>query len=496
MAIIRPIISSIFEPIVRSINDPVIGGGTPTLAQQIQNGTRDGVYIDFVNDEAWVTDSVTPANNFTGEASTLLSKAYTPTADGAFINASGDQFTLPRASHNWSATNGTFFAEWKHATYNTSSVRSVLRLDTRYPIGVGGTAGLERAVRTINAAGTTRWWGRNLTVVDWQRAAVSLNSSGDFSISVSGKPVQTQSSFGTFPDADLFIGARSTGANELGGYVRSVMYLPEKVTDDELVLESRFPSFTYDVFILAGQSNMVGRALNNSTDTARLAYDINAWQLRQSNTIGEPTWLTSYDATDKNDLNHVDDGRNDSNAAVGIAHRFSTQYRVAVTGRGNRILFVPVATGGTGFASNNWNPGDPQYEYAIERANYALSLPNTTLKGILWHQGERDVFDGNTANYEDQLDAMIAAMRSDITGGTDCPFVLGGMVPSYVAAPVGGGTAGDAAIIQAIIEDTPNRVSNCAYASSATMTAGDGIHFDAASTVTMGERYYTAWASI
>jgi hypothetical protein len=71
--------------------------------------------------------------------------------------------------------------------------------------------------------------------------------------------------------------------------------------------------------------------------------------------------------------------------------------------------------------------------------------------------------------------------------GPTTPFVLGQMVEAYYV-----GSAGREAI-QAVIDDTPNRVAYTAVASSAGLAdKGDALHFGAAAQRTLGDRYHAA----
>ena len=54
----------------------------------------------------------------------------------------------------------------------------------------------------------------------------------------------------------------------------------------------------------------------------------------------------------------------------------------------------------------------------------------------------------------------------------------------------------NAEALQAIIEDTPNRLPNCAYASSAGLATSDLTHFTAAAQRIFAGRFYGGWASL
>ncbi|WP_341213291.1 sialate O-acetylesterase [uncultured Limimaricola sp.] len=155
------------------------------------------------------------------------------------------------------------------------------------------------------------------------------------------------------------------------------------------------------------------------------------------------------------------------------------------------LLLVPAARGGTGFVDDRWNPGDDLYVDAVSRANRAMALAaNSVFGGILWHQGEAETGSATSADaHASRLDALIAGLRRDIAAaGPTTPFLLGGMVPEWVAK--------DALRqqVQAQIEATPDRVAHAAYVETSA-TAPDqvgGVHFDAASLRLLGARYAQA----
>jgi hypothetical protein len=323
-----------------------------------------------------------------------------------------------------------------------------------------------------------------VTTTNRQLMAMSYGANGR-RFSLNGGEVFAEP-FSSYPgDEDIGLGARPhDGVANIDGWLDTYLYLPRDLTDDELRANSALIGEPdYDVVLLAGQSNMVGRGLI----TSNMIYHDASRQFAQSGQIAEPTDRDTAIL----DLDHPDEGRNDENGSHGLAMSFGWDYLFAQTIPTKRVLFVPCAVGGSSFSRDNWNKGDPEYEFAVSQANSAIAESGGTLRAILWHQGETDVTDGNTASYESQLDQMISDLRSDITGASSVPFVLGGLLPAFVTS-----NGSDGSTIQAIIADTPNRVANCAYAANTSLTGGDGVHFDSDSLITLGIRYYTALASL
>lgn len=230
------------------------------------------------------------------------------------------------------------------------------------------------------------------------------------------------------------------------------------------------------VFLLAGQSNATSRAAFDA------GVDWPAEALQWGRNGGDDGQVVAASRP----LQHHSAPQA---GGMGWALQFTLDY-LAVN-PGVDVLLVPSAYGGTGFSDNRWNPGDDLYNDAVARVNAAMAAnPNATFKGILWHQGEMDAINAASSSYEAALDAMIAGMRADISvANAATPFVLGGLGPAYAAS------GAEPAAVQAIIEDTPNRVAYTAYADSAGLKLADTYHFDAASYRAFGGRYMTALGS-
>ena len=236
------------------------------------------------------------------------------------------------------------------------------------------------------------------------------------------------------------------------------------------------PTADYDLFLLVGQSNMIGRDIYDAG--LHGAHDPNALQFSSGRIRPTSEGVLM-------DLNHPDNGRLDEEPSLGLAMSFGREYMQGKPAN-RRALFIPCARGGTSFSRGDWSKGDQRYEFAVETANAAIEATGRPLKAILWHQGESDAADSESHLYQTKLDQMIADLRSDIDGAGSVPFLLGGLAPDRI-------TNAEYVAVQAIIEDTPNRVANTIYVASDDLTVFDGTHFDAESLLALGERYKNAF---
>ena len=157
-----------------------------------------------------------------------------------------------------------------------------------------------------------------------------------------------------------------------------------------------------------------------------------------------------------------------------------------------RVCLIGCALGNTGFSSNHWNPGDPLYNTTVEVCNRFLTLyPDSKIKGFLWHQGERDIDNSyDPATYQTKLEAMIAALRTNITGCAEVPFITGNYSPNWsIGFPIKSAYEAANNSITKRIDYTGNVISTGLSGN----LSGDEIHFDARSQRILSQRYYSQY---
>lgn len=234
------------------------------------------------------------------------------------------------------------------------------------------------------------------------------------------------------------------------------------------------------VFLLAGQSNMVGRP----TFDGGTGYPSGTLQYPKA--TGYPTYTDTTTIAASSPLGHWDSQAGD----MGLALQFTIDY---VTDTGASVVLIPAADGGTSFVDNNWNPSDAQYDHAVDATN-ALMAANTDwiLKGILWHQGENDSLSySNETDYSTAFYKMIQKMRIDINeANQQTPFILGELLV--------GGTATDSAGTgnTAVIDNATTYNYFTAKVSATSLSGMDNVHFNAAALRTFGTRYNTAFSGL
>lgn len=241
----------------------------------------------------------------------------------------------------------------------------------------------------------------------------------------------------------------------------------------------------YDVVLMIGQSNMAGFGAYIVP-----AFDLTDPRIEQWGSAGKAILASEP-------LEHPDLALHPGRIGPGLA--FGRAY-IKNLPTNRKLLLVPAAYGGTGFITNDWNPGDRLYIEAVRRTNEALATDpqGNCMAAILWSQGETDAVGSfGTAAYTAALDRMISSLRRDIaatSGVATAPFLLGQFSPDWIAPRP---TAAQQAILDAI-NATPGRVAYTALVSTEGLLSNNTqglaapVHLDAASQRIYGVRFFTA----
>ena len=239
----------------------------------------------------------------------------------------------------------------------------------------------------------------------------------------------------------------------------------------------------YDVFLLVGQSNMVGYGTgpDNTTDAA-VSPRVFMWDA--NNNVIAP-------AVDPLVMNQGP-GFN------GLGLTFAKSYAASLAANRN-VLLVGSATGGTGFYTGDWQaPNGPLAVTAVSRANAAMAAAGSGARfaGILWHQGEADdIVSTDPKLYAGYLASLISFFRTSITGASNAtPFVVGEWTYDWMVSNIETNkyNVSQTGIIQ-YFHNLPDQINNTAWVNSAALL-GDSdsyyfIHFNALSQRQLGRRY-------
>lgn len=239
----------------------------------------------------------------------------------------------------------------------------------------------------------------------------------------------------------------------------------------------------FQVFLVAGQSNThYGLELDPDLDQANpLVFQLGRFQPNNAQVI---QGVEPFDHHSKVENR------------IGFSLSFAKAYLREFDSSSDPILIIPCGAGGTGFISNEWNKGNPLYQDAVNRVRYVLKkYPQSELKAVLWHQGEKEANHRNE-HFQEDLDNFIRDLRDDL-GHDNLPFVLGGLVPYWVDQDVYRLT------FQSILKTAPTRMPLVGYADperpfviEKADNAEDVVHFSAEGQREMGNRYFMAYKQI
>lgn len=197
-----------------------------------------------------------------------------------------------------------------------------------------------------------------------------------------------------------------------------------------------------DIYLLIGQSNMVGTSENGAKRAGAGQPDALNQRIRQLNVaandesifarpsdfsspsvnVADPRFILAEDPL-HDPINR--DSMSKEGSSIGLGLSFAKQ---ALKDTTQNIVLVPAAWGGTGFCDNGnvdaqWNATTPTnsllgntqlFDRALIRVNTAIAETGGILRGILWLQGEHDRKSNCAASYEENLVGMVKALRSRI----------------------------------------------------------------------------------
>lgn len=245
---------------------------------------------------------------------------------------------------------------------------------------------------------------------------------------------------------------------------------------------SRIAAQEYDIYILAGQSNMDGRGKSADLKPPLDGPQKNVRYFYQNGANGSKGWIDLAPGYS------VAPNYKGALPSPTFGPEIGAGAALAKALPGKRIALLKISRGGTSLAKD-WNIGTQgapntqgplyqEFREGVARALKALKDGGDTyvLRAMLWHQGESDA--GSTEEvYTRRLADFIARMREDL-GQPELPFIIGEVYDNKKRDAV--------RAAQLAVSKT---VPHTALASAAGLKTWDnGTHFDAASQLTLGER--------
>ena len=242
----------------------------------------------------------------------------------------------------------------------------------------------------------------------------------------------------------------------------------------------------YDVYLLAGQSNMDGRGQAADLTEQQKQPIQDAIIFYRSVPRTSDGWQTlapgfSIPPKYKGEVPSPTFG-----PELGFAHS------MLQANPDRKLALIKGSKGGTNLRAD-WKPGvkgdaesqGPRYRDFVETIRMATKQlrqrgDQFTIRGMLWHQGESDS-KSSTETYSRRLKELVVRIREDV-GVPDLPIVVGEVFDN-----------GNRDSVRAAIQLVASESESVGLASSeGTKTWDPGTHFDASSQLVLGKRFATA----
>lgn len=319
-----------------------------------------------------------------------------------------------------------------------------------------------------------------------------------------------------------------------------VISASDGITTDELTITVNVkPVDRDDVYLLIGQSNMIGFGGDGTKQAGPGEPDEVNERIKQFNVTRNSEFEVFLNDSDYTDLDknfrdpritnaidplHIPVDEFTMNKAedyIGLGLTFAKQ---ALPATSKNIILVPAAWSGTSFcdtsvAPAHWNAletSEPHhgntllFDRALARANHALNFSGGILRGILWHQGESDANTECAARYEYNLQTLVQELRTriipDMRGtaargpDSDVPFVVGTMSRGADHRDDLSNYSPEKTIVDQVHRNIAQLVPSSAVSLHDDLIPANGfpcgntscIHFGTLALRVMGKRYYQA----
>lgn len=225
-------------------------------------------------------------------------------------------------------------------------------------------------------------------------------------------------------------------------------------------------------FLMIGQSNMAGRGDIN---------DVYPIKNPLCHMLRNGRWQPMTEPINPDRSIFSGKYRSGISLAASFADSYAKKYN-------EKVGLIPCADGGTKI--EEWMPGELLFEHAVYQTK--LAMRTSTLKGIIWHQGESNCYEGANANaYKEKFATMISALK-ECLGISDIPVIIGELARDYP-----GGFGERARELNKVFAEIEGIVPNCKLVSSEGLVLkADVLHFNSASLRIFGERYFEAYEAI
>ena len=260
-----------------------------------------------------------------------------------------------------------------------------------------------------------------------------------------------------------------------------------------------------DIIIMAGQSNMEGNGLGAPEMAYQPCDDILMLTGDLNTRVEKKAYGNAYlvvDYSKEYSIGVAGERVESGLSRYSLALRFAELYKKRDLKEGRQILLVQSAVGGTGFAKGHWGEGCPLSERMLDMVGAALAMnPENRVVAMLWHQGEHDAYEGESLSPEDlrcgYRQGLSTLIRRTRVAFGDIPFVAAGFTKAWMRE-----YPEQNEIVLSVTEELCQALSKAAFIGNTLdlsvndelVADGDTVHFSRPALITLGERYYKAFA--
>ena len=274
-------------------------------------------------------------------------------------------------------------------------------------------------------------------------------------------------------------------------------------------MENKFSNMVFDIVVVAGQSNAEGYGVSFDNKPLIIA---DAYEIIDKNKYGMKLKEDgSYDSLDfvypvETIIRELQERSVDEIYNSDLSLSFVEEYKKSKFYSPERkILVIKTGYGGSGFAFNQHGVGNPLYKRMIDMINVGLSLnKNNRIVAFLWHQGEHDAFENAWFSYEERYEYYYSNLLKEFLGVReeykqfDFPIITGGLCRDWKKRYMIESEAIEKATI-----DVCEKIGNAKFVQTSDLPSneevihnGDLDHFCKESILSLGRRYFEAFASL
>ena len=274
-------------------------------------------------------------------------------------------------------------------------------------------------------------------------------------------------------------------------------------------MENDFSKMVFDIIVVAGQSNAEGYgvSLDKKPISVPDAYEIidknkYGMKLKQDGSYDSLDFVYPVETIIRELQERNVDGTYNSDLSLGFVEKYKKSEFYSPE---RKILVIKTGYGGSGFAFDQQGVGNPLYIRMLDMINIGLSLnKNNKIVAFLWHQGEHDAFENAWFNYEERYEYYYSNLLKEFLAVRKeykqfaFPIITGELCRDWKKRYKIESEAVERATI-----DVCENIGNAAFVHASDLPSnaevvhnGDLDHYCKQSILTLGERYFKAFASL